>query len=75
VQPPRAIHPIAQITYLPAVIAGFLVIFAGLLTAQDAYRSPEELEKLSVEELEDIDITSVSKHPCGRRPKPKVTFD
>jgi iron complex outermembrane recepter protein len=33
------------------------------VSAQDTYRSPEELKKLSVEELVDIDVTSVSKYP------------
>jgi iron complex outermembrane receptor protein len=31
--------------------------------AQEAYHSPEELKKLSVEELQNIDVTSVSKYP------------
>ena len=31
--------------------------------AQDVYRPPAELKKLSVEELADIDVTSVSKYP------------
>jgi iron complex outermembrane recepter protein len=37
--------------------------FMPSLAAQDTYRSPSELKKLSVEELLDIDVTSVSKYP------------
>jgi iron complex outermembrane receptor protein len=33
------------------------------MAAQETYRSPSELKKLSVEELLDIDVTSVSKYP------------
>lgn len=47
---------------LPTIIAAF-VIFTSTIRAQEAYRSPEELKKLSVEELENVDVTSVSKYP------------
>lgn len=36
---------------------------AAPLSAQEAYRPPSELKKLSVEELLDVDVTSVSKYP------------
>ncbi|HJT81348.1 MAG TPA: TonB-dependent receptor, partial [Chthoniobacterales bacterium] len=36
---------------------------AGSLPAQEPYHPPEELKKLSVEQLLDIDVTSVSKYP------------
>jgi iron complex outermembrane receptor protein len=38
-------------------------MFVNTVAAQEAYRSPEELKKLSVEELQDLDVTSVSKYP------------
>jgi iron complex outermembrane receptor protein len=46
----------------------FLVIAVALafrnpIAAQEAYHPPSELKKLSVEELLDIDVTSVSKYP------------
>ncbi len=37
--------------------------FMPSLAAQDTYHPPSELKKLSVEELLDIDVTSVSKYP------------
>ena len=43
--------------------AGLVTIFAANIRAQDAYVSPSTLKKLSVEELVDIDVTSVSKYP------------
>jgi iron complex outermembrane receptor protein len=45
---------------LPAAI---MAICGGNVMAQDAYVSPSALKKLSVEELVDIDVTSVSKYP------------
>jgi iron complex outermembrane recepter protein len=36
---------------------------ARTVTAQETYHPPSELKKLSVEELLDIDVTSVSKYP------------
>ena len=52
-----------QSGHLRTVLAGLLVVFVSPLFAQDAYRSPEELKRLSVEELENLDVTSVSKYP------------
>ena len=47
---------------VPVVLA--LLVFGGRpLLAEDAYRAPSELKKLSVEELLDVDVTSVSKYP------------
>jgi iron complex outermembrane receptor protein len=40
-----------------------LISFTAPLLAQDAYLPPSTLKKLSVEELADIDVTSVSKYP------------
>ena len=37
--------------------------FTARLAAQETYPSPSELKKLSMEELLDIDVTSVSKYP------------
>src|SRR5689334_17614111 len=48
---------------LRTVLATLLLLVASRLAAQDAYRSPEELKRLTVEQLEDIDVTSVSKYP------------
>jgi iron complex outermembrane receptor protein len=45
---------------LPAI---FLSICATNSIAQDAYLAPSTLKKLSVEELADVDVTSVSKYP------------
>jgi iron complex outermembrane recepter protein len=39
------------------------VAFTAPIAAQETYRPPSELKKLSVEELLDIDVTSVSKYP------------
>jgi iron complex outermembrane receptor protein len=43
--------------------AALLAISGGNAVAQEAYVSPSALKKLSVEELVDIDVTSVSKYP------------
>ena len=45
------------------VLVASTVAFAIPIEAQDAYVSPSTLKKLSVEELVDIDVTSVSKYP------------
>jgi iron complex outermembrane receptor protein len=39
------------------------MVFAASVAAQEAYRSPLELKRLSMEELLDINVTSVSKYP------------
>jgi iron complex outermembrane receptor protein len=39
------------------------VAFTAPIAAQETYRPPAELKKLSVEELLDVDVTSVSKYP------------
>lgn len=59
----QSVDPIVQKRRRETLIVGFLLIFAGQIVAQDAYRSPEELKRLSVEELENVDVTSVSKYP------------
>ncbi len=43
--------------------AAAMAIWGANVIAQDAYVSPSTLKKLSVEELVDIDVTSVSKYP------------
>lgn len=43
--------------------AAFGAICGPTILAQDAYVSPSALKKLSVEELVDVDVTSVSKYP------------
>jgi iron complex outermembrane receptor protein len=40
-----------------------MAIWGANVIAQDAYVSPSTLKKLSVEQLADIDVTSVSKYP------------
>jgi iron complex outermembrane recepter protein len=40
-----------------------MIGYAATMTAQEPYHPPSELKKLSVEELLDIDVTSVSKYP------------
>lgn len=45
------------------MVVGLFFVSAMSLAAQEAYRSPEELKRLSVEELENLDVTSVSKYP------------
>src|SRR5437899_1210564 len=43
--------------------AASIVFTKPLLAQEETYHPPEELKKLSVEELLDIDVTSVSKYP------------
>ena len=51
--------------WMPRLIlpAAAMAIWGANVIAQDAYVSPSTLKKLSVEELVDIDVTSVSKYP------------
>jgi iron complex outermembrane receptor protein len=51
--------------WMPRLIlpAAAMAIWGANVMAQDAYVSPSTLKKLSVEELVDIDVTSVSKYP------------
>src|SRR5260370_17288493 len=51
--------------WVPRLIrpAAAMAIWGANVIAQDAYVSPSTLKKLSVEELVDIDVTSVSKYP------------
>jgi iron complex outermembrane receptor protein len=44
-------------------MAAMALAFRTPATAQEVYRPPSELKKLSVEELLDVDVTSVSKYP------------
>lgn len=52
-------HGLLRSLSVTAVVAGATHLACG----QEAYRPPEELKKLSVEQLLDIDVTSVSKYP------------
>jgi hypothetical protein len=54
----RTLHWITQPRHLTTILSGVFAIFATTLSAQDGYRSPEELKKLSVEELEHAQATS-----------------
>jgi iron complex outermembrane receptor protein len=47
----------------PTLLLFASVTLAATVAAQEAYHPPAELKKLSVEELLDIDVTSVSKYP------------
>ena len=51
--------------WMPRLIlfAAIMTVYGANVVAQDAYVSPSTLKKLSVEELVDIDVTSVSKYP------------
>ena len=51
--------------WMPRLIlpAAAMAIWGANVMAQDAYVSPSTLKKLSVEQLVDIDVTSVSKYP------------
>jgi len=51
--------------WVPRLIlpAAAMAIWGANAIAQDAYVSPSTLKKLSVEQLVDIDVTSVSKYP------------
>jgi iron complex outermembrane receptor protein len=51
--------------WVPRLIlpAAAMAIWGANVMAQDAYVSPSTLKKLSVEQLVDIDVTSVSKYP------------
>src|SRR5438270_2594523 len=45
------------------VLVAILAALASPVEAQDAYVAPSVLKKFSVEELVDLDVTSVSKYP------------
>ena len=57
---PRFVRRSAAATIIRAAA---LIAFSSPLAAQDAYVPPSTLKKLSVEELADIDVTSVSRYP------------
>jgi len=54
----HAHHPVRLI-----LLSLLSLAMASTIAAQDTYHPPSELKKLSVEELLDIDVTSVSKYP------------
>src|SRR5205814_1441237 len=45
------------------LIIALTTAVTAAVTAQEVYHAPSELKKLSVEELLDVDVTSVSKYP------------
>jgi iron complex outermembrane receptor protein len=59
----RASPAFVQCGLRPFLLAAVALAFRTPVGAQEAYRSPSELKKLSVEELLDVDVTSVSKYP------------
>jgi iron complex outermembrane receptor protein len=59
-RPEPACHHWVPRLILPAAA---MAIWGANAIAQDAYVSPSTLKKLSVEQLVDIDVTSVSKYP------------
>src|ERR1700731_4640181 len=59
-RPEPACHHWVPRLILPAAA---MAIWGANVIAQDAYVSPSTLKKLSVEQLVDIDVTSVSKYP------------
>src|SRR5690242_4879848 len=58
-----AIHRRRVACHFALVTISMSSIFAAAAVAQEAYVPPSQLKKLSVEELVDIDVTSVSKYP------------
>jgi iron complex outermembrane receptor protein len=58
----RAIRACARRGLGSALLTAVAMAFASQLAAQETYVPPSALKKLSVEELADIDVTSVSKY-------------